>query len=203
MATYRILRHFRGAGRFRNPGELIDGAELANVPALVEQRYIALDTPDALPSAGQAGPTPDPKIVTEQAGREAAGLGEHVDDDIDDDETSDEQPKRLRGKLPEDFPGYKALVDAGLDTYAKVRKALDTLTEVKGIGEATADKIREEFAGESVEQFDMTQKLPEDFPGAAALSAAGVNTFADVEARMKQGDLKTIDGLDADTVKAI
>lgn len=49
--------------------------------------------------------------------------------------------KALRGKLPDDFPGHSALMAEGLTTYAKVRKRLDTLTEIQGIGEATAEKI--------------------------------------------------------------
>jgi hypothetical protein len=50
--------------------------------------------------------------------------------------------KALKGKLPEDFPGLSALEAEGLTTYAKVRKRLDDLTTVSGIGEATAEKIR-------------------------------------------------------------
>jgi hypothetical protein len=50
-----------------------------------------------------------------------------------------------RGKLPEDFPGRTALEEAGEATYAKVRKRLaaGTLTEIHGIGEATASSIAE------------------------------------------------------------
>lgn len=54
-----------------------------------------------------------------------------------------EESKPLRGPLPEDFPGHGALENAGLTTYAKVRKSLDALEEVDGIGPATAEKIRE------------------------------------------------------------
>lgn len=53
------------------------------------------------------------------------------------------EQRPLRGPLPEDFPGHGALENAGLTTYAKVRKNLDTLEELDGIGPATADKIRE------------------------------------------------------------
>lgn len=55
-------------------------------------------------------------------------------------EAVEEAPKPLRGKLPEDFPGFKALEEAGITTYAQVRKAGD-LTEIKGIGDATAASI--------------------------------------------------------------
>lgn len=54
----------------------------------------------------------------------------------------------LKGKLPDDFPGHSSLDAAGLTTYAKVRKQLDSLEEIEGIGPATAEKIREAM-GES------------------------------------------------------
>src|SRR5688572_5539093 len=38
-----------------------------------------------------------------------------------------EEPKPLRGKLPEDFPGGGALEMAGVTTYAGVRRQLDSL----------------------------------------------------------------------------
>lgn len=46
------------------------------------------------------------------------------------------------GALPEDFPARDKLADAGIDTYAKVR-AVEDLTEIPGIGRATAEKITE------------------------------------------------------------
>lgn len=50
-----------------------------------------------------------------------------------------------KGHLPEDFPGYPALDAAGEATYAKVRARVTagTLTEISGIGTATADRIKE------------------------------------------------------------
>jgi hypothetical protein len=60
-------------------------------------------------------------------------------------EGSVEVPEELKGKLPEDFPGYAALVDAGIHTYAQLRKAGD-ITEVPGIRKATAAKIAEAIA---------------------------------------------------------
>jgi hypothetical protein len=53
-----------------------------------------------------------------------------------------------QGHLPEDFPGYAALQEAGEATYAKVRRRIveGTLTEVSGIGESTASKIEEAMA---------------------------------------------------------
>jgi hypothetical protein len=51
-------------------------------------------------------------------------------------------------KLPDDFPGLAALEAAGEATVAKVRKRIadGALTEIPGIGEATAEKIEEAFA---------------------------------------------------------
>lgn len=62
-------------------------------------------------------------------------------------EAEGESSVKLRGTLPDDFPGKAALDAAGLTTYAKVRKHLDKFDteegKVDGIGKATADKIRE------------------------------------------------------------
>ena len=56
----------------------------------------------------------------------------------------------LRGALPDEFPHRQRLVDAGLDTYGKLRKATakgDTWYEgVPGIGEKTAPSILEALA---------------------------------------------------------
>ena len=61
--------------------------------------------------------------------------------------TEPEHPKsELKGKLPEDFPGHAALLEAGIHTYAQLRKAGE-LTEIPGIGEATAAKIAEALEG--------------------------------------------------------
>jgi hypothetical protein len=46
-----------------------------------------------------------------------------------------------KGPLPDDFPGVSALRDADLDTYGKVR-AYGDVTDVPGIGAATAAKIK-------------------------------------------------------------
>jgi len=53
-------------------------------------------------------------------------------------------------KLPEDFPGFAALDAAGEATEAKVRKRIadGTLTEVPGLGDATAAKIEEALKAE-------------------------------------------------------
>lgn len=55
------------------------------------------------------------------------------------------ESKPLRGKLPEDFPGHAALEAAGITTYTQLRNAGD-VTEIDGIGPATAEKIGEALA---------------------------------------------------------
>lgn len=63
-----------------------------------------------------------------------------------------EASSELKGKLPEDFPGHAALEAEGITTYAKVRKQLDSITEVPGIGDATAEKIREAMSASPEEE---------------------------------------------------
>jgi len=46
------------------------------------------------------------------------------------------------GALPEDFPGYDALREAGIGTYETLRETGD-IASVKGIGKAPESKIRE------------------------------------------------------------
>lgn len=43
--------------------------------------------------------------------------------------------------LPEDFPGRKALADAGVNHYVDVPRTVEELTAIKGIGPATAAEI--------------------------------------------------------------
>jgi hypothetical protein len=79
--------------------------------------------------------------------------------------------------LPEDFPGLAALQDAGEATPAKVRKRIDddTLTEIPGIGEATADKIKEAFAATTEDDAganDQDGKKTDQTDAAAASTAA-------------------------------
>lgn len=53
-----------------------------------------------------------------------------------------------QGHLPEDFPGYAALQVAGEATYGRIRRRIETgtLTDIPGIGDATAGKIEEAMA---------------------------------------------------------
>lgn len=47
-------------------------------------------------------------------------------------------------ELPEDFPGYSALSEAGITTRSQLSEMSDEdLTGIKGIGAATAGRIRE------------------------------------------------------------
>ena len=46
--------------------------------------------------------------------------------------------------LPEDFPGYRALVAAGVETFAQLR-ALGDVTRIKGIGPKLAKRIVDEM----------------------------------------------------------
>lgn len=56
----------------------------------------------------------------------------------------------LNGPLPDGFPGRAKLADAGINTYAQVRKAEDGLEQIEGIGPQTATQIREALAGKEV-----------------------------------------------------
>ena len=46
--------------------------------------------------------------------------------------------------LPEDFPGYRVLVAAGVETFAQLR-ALEDVTRIKGIGPKLAKRIVDEM----------------------------------------------------------
>ena len=58
------------------------------------------------------------------------------------DASADTEDKALSGPLPDDFPGRSALADAGINTYAQLRK-VDDVTDLPGVGPATAAKIAE------------------------------------------------------------
>ena len=54
------------------------------------------------------------------------------------------QPVAPASDLPEDYPGRKALIDAGLITLAQVNTATDeALLAIKGIADATLKAMRE------------------------------------------------------------
>ena len=60
-------------------------------------------------------------------------------------EDSADTGKKLKGKLPDGFPGKAALEAADVTTYAQARKLRDGagLTSVPGVGDATAAQIEE------------------------------------------------------------
>lgn len=60
------------------------------------------------------------------------------------------EPPKLKGQLPDDFPGRAKLADAGINTYAQARKAEEGLEQIEGIGPQTATQIRAALAGEEV-----------------------------------------------------
>lgn len=50
--------------------------------------------------------------------------------------------------IPDDFPGAKALAEAGITTLAQLVPHLENLTAIKGIGTATANAILAELETE-------------------------------------------------------
>ena len=58
-------------------------------------------------------------------------------------QAGDRSGAELSGKLPEDFPGRVALAAADITTYAQLRKHTGELTDIAGIGPATAEKIKD------------------------------------------------------------
>lgn len=84
----------------------------------------------------------DPNAATEKT-EETVAAPEAPASTEQTEEEKTEAAKPKQGKLPEDFPGYAALDEAGIHTYAQLRKVKDLL-EVPGIGPATAEKIKEE-----------------------------------------------------------
>lgn len=87
--------------------------------------------------------------------------------------------------LPDDFPGRAALEEAGEATPAKVRKRVadNTLTEIPGIGEATAEKIKEAFDG-----FDSPEIQAEDMRDADASGKQPSDTLAEGDVRSAHAD---------------
>lgn len=89
--------------------------------------------------APEPAASPEPEPVAEPAVEPEPAAEPEADDD------DSGSGKKLKGKLPDGFPGKAALDEAGYGTYAKVRKLHDQgkLTEVPGIGEVTAGHIGE------------------------------------------------------------
>jgi len=62
-------------------------------------------------------------------------------------EEPEESEKLAIDSLPDDFPGYGALQEAGISTYTQLR-AEENVTDIKGIGPSTAAKIAEALENE-------------------------------------------------------
>lgn len=168
---YRIIKYFKGAGKRHNPGDPdVDGSDFTQLDKLVSQRYLAKVDDIGTGGLTGTGPTPDPKIAQNRAAEKAAGRPGGPADDVAQDssvgdtgdksaeelqaeqESTTEPKSRLKGKLPEGFPGYAKLEEAGLGTYAKVRKELakdKPFEEIAGIGPKTVEQMREQFDGEA------------------------------------------------------
>lgn len=86
-----------------------------------------------------------PMTLTAEEVRQVVGLFPKAEPPAEVAPVEDEPAKPKQGNLPDDFPGRAALADAGINTFAQVRKQRDGegLTAVAGIGEATARKIDE------------------------------------------------------------
>lgn len=63
-------------------------------------------------------------------------------------------PEALKGRLPEDFPGYAALAAAEppIHTYKQLNKAIADGVKIPGIGDSTLAKINEVLAAGVVEE---------------------------------------------------
>ena len=69
-----------------------------------------------------------------------------VHERLDDEETEGKLAKPLSGKLPAEFPGFKELDEAGIHTYAQVRKARKDGDKIPGIGDGIGAQIDQVLA---------------------------------------------------------
>ncbi len=87
----------------------------------------------------------DTTLATEEAAHAAADGGAEGGAESGTVKEEGEKPAELKGPLPEDFPGLKALADFDppVKTYAQLRKAQKdgSWTHIPGIGEATNKQI--------------------------------------------------------------
>lgn len=67
----------------------------------------------------------------------------------DESEAARKAPKPLTGKLPEDFPGFAALVEAGIHTYAQILKARAEGVKIPNIGDVIGGQIDQALAAGS------------------------------------------------------
>lgn len=83
-------------------------------------------------------------------GAESPGNQPQTDEEREAAEGSEgeESGSAKRGKLPADFPGHAALEAAGVTSYGKLRALKGDYSEVPGVGDATAAKIKEALGEE-------------------------------------------------------
>lgn len=90
--------------------------------------------------AEATGPqSPAERAAEAEGSTEAADTGEGE---------GEEDGAALRGKLPEDFPGYAAFTAAGYTSYGKVRALKGDYSGVPGVGDVTGAKVDELLGGE-------------------------------------------------------
>ena len=94
---------------------------------------LVVETSPIAPENSEAADTAPSGQSSDEGVEQAEEMGEDVGASVS-------APKQ--GKLPEDFPGHAALAEAGINTFGQLRKAGD-VTEIEGIGPATAKKIEE------------------------------------------------------------
>lgn len=90
----------------------------------------------------------DEEEVAEDKATDEGAESNGEDAPTEDEEAEEETEAESAGtELPEDFPGRDKLIEAGLDTIEKVTefKIENDLTELDGIGSATADKISDQL----------------------------------------------------------
>jgi hypothetical protein len=92
---------------------------------------------------------PDPITINEEDFDPA--IHKEVSGGSDADTSAPQPNPDLRGKLPEDFPGFVALGESGINTYAQVRKAIKDEVKIPGIADATTAKIKEALAAKPEE----------------------------------------------------
>lgn len=124
--------------QYGDPGETGNEAfqRRAGQPAEVGVPTSSADT------AALAGTPPTMEAVA--AAKEAAETVDETGlDEPDGQDETETDKSTLRGPLPDDFPGVKALRAENLDTYGKLRSFRGSFSKLEGIGEATEAKIRD------------------------------------------------------------
>lgn len=62
------------------------------------------------------------------------------------DERIEERATKLKGRLPKEFPGFKELDEAGIHTYAQIRKARKDGDKIPGIADGIGAQIDQALA---------------------------------------------------------